>query len=225
MKVGLRADSAHPYKIGLAARYYSAAMPMPQDLFALILASIAVMGSPGPSTISLTAMAAAFGLRGALRYGWGLVAGTIAVLLSVAFGLVALLLAVPGAAPVLLGVSALYILWLAYQIATAPPLGAKPQDMQAPAFMGGLLLAIANPKAYLAIAAVFAGNTLLPGQPGPDAALKIAVLSGMIALIHLAWLLAGAAFARALHDPFWSRVVNITLAIALVVMTGLALLG
>lgn len=79
-------------------------------LLSLIVASLLVMGSPGPSTISVTAVGAAFGLRRSLAYLSGLVAGTVAVLLAVAAGVVSVLLAVPQLAPVLLAASAVYIL-------------------------------------------------------------------------------------------------------------------
>ena len=58
-----------------------------------------------------------------------------------------------------------------------------------------LHLADANPKAYVAIAAVFAGTTLAD-DPTPDALLKTAVLALMIVVIHVVWLLAGTSFAR-----------------------------
>jgi threonine/homoserine/homoserine lactone efflux protein len=55
-----------------------------RPLLSLILASAAVMGSPGPSTVSVTAVGAAFGFRRSLGYMAGLVLGTMAVLLAVA---------------------------------------------------------------------------------------------------------------------------------------------
>ncbi len=175
-------------------------------LLSLIVASLLVMGSPGPSTVSVTAVGAAFGLRRSIAYTSGLVAGTVAVLL-----------AEPRLAPVLLAASAAYILYLAFRIATAPPLSTHDGTVAAPSFVGGVLLAIANPKAYVAIAAVFAGSTLAPVP-------KIAVLSGMVVLIHVAWLLAGAAFSRVFHDPVWSRRVNIAFAAALVATTAYAVM-
>lgn len=186
-------------------------------LLSLIVASLVVMGSPGPSTISVTAVGAAFGLGRSLGYLSGLIAGTIAVLLAVAAGVVAVLLAVPGLAPVLLATSAIYILYLAVRIATAPPLSKPDAAAAVPSCAGGVLLAIANPKAYVAIAAVFAGSPV-------DAVLKTAVLGAMIVLIHVVWLLAGAAFARVFHDPAWSRRVNLAFAAALVTTTVYAVL-
>ena len=186
-------------------------------LLSLIVASLIVMGSPGPSTISVTAIGAAFGLRRSLGYLSGLIAGTLAVLVAVAAGVVSLLLAAPRLAPVLLAVSAFYILYLAYRIATAPPLSKQDKAVAAPSFAGGVLLAIANPKAYVAIAAVFAGSTL-GGVP------KTAVLGVMIVLIHLVWWLGGASFARVFHDPVWSRHVNLAFAAALVATTVYAVM-
>ena len=48
-----------------------------RSLLALILASVIIMGSPGPSTISATAVGAAFGFRRSLRYACGLIVGAI----------------------------------------------------------------------------------------------------------------------------------------------------
>jgi threonine/homoserine/homoserine lactone efflux protein len=196
-----------------------------RPLAALILASAAVMGSPGPSTMSVTAVGAAFGLRRSLDYLWGLILGTIAVLIAVATGLFALLLSVPRLAPLLLAASAAYILYLAFKIATAPPLSKTDRRTAAPSFAAGFLLALANPKAYVAIAAVFASADLPVGAPAAGALLKTVVLALMIVAIHLAWLLAGSAFSRIFHDPVSSRIANILFAVILVVATAVAILG
>jgi threonine/homoserine/homoserine lactone efflux protein len=196
-----------------------------RPLAALILASVVIMGSPGPSTISITAVGASFGIRRSLSYACGLIVGTIVVLLMVAAGVVAVIASIPYGARVLSGVSAAYICFLAFRIATAPPLDAQTKQVAAPAFFVGLVLAMANPKAYLAIAAVFAGTTVVAGNPGLDAMLKITLLSVMIVIIHLCWLLVGASLSHVLHDPVSSRVVNVSLATALVIMTAVALIN
>lgn len=192
-------------------------------LLALILAAAVVMGSPGPATISVTAVAAAFGLRRSLGYLCGVILGTIVVLLAVATGIVAALLSLPQIAPVLVAASAAYILYLAYRIATAPPLTRQSEDANAPSLAGGFLLAVANPKAYVAIAAVFAGTTL--AEAGAlDTLAKTAVLAVMIVVIHVCWLLAGASFRRVLYDPLMSRIVNLVFAGVLVATVLLAFL-
>lgn len=195
-----------------------------RSLTALILASTVIMGSPGPATISAAAAGAAFGVRRSLKYVCGLIVGTIAVLATVSIGVVALMFSIPQGARALGAVSAAYILFLAFKIATAPPLASPGERIIAPAFAGGLLLAIANPKAYLAIGAVFAGAAVIVDDSRVDAVIKTALLSLMIVIIHFAWLSAGASLSRVLRDPASSRVVNLFLAAALVATTLVALL-
>ena len=198
------------------------------SLLALLLSALAVMGTPGPSTLSVTAVGAAFGLRRSLPYVLGINLGTISVLLAVAAGIVTLLMSMPRLAPFLLAASLAYILYLAYRIATAPPL-ARPVEGEAtgsaPSFLGGYLLGIANPKAYLAISAVFAGSSLPFGDPLLEALAKLAVLSFLIVVIHTVWLLAGVSLSRVLRDPLASRLLNIAFALILLVTTFWATFG
>jgi threonine/homoserine/homoserine lactone efflux protein len=189
----------------------------------LVVTALAIMGSPGPATISLTAVASAYGVRRSLGYVIGIIVGTAIVLVAVATGITATLLAVPALRTVLIVFSAAYILWLAYRIATAPRLGAQTATAAAPSLVGGTLLGVANPKAWVAIAAVFA-SARLADTATADAAAKVAVLSVMIVLIMAAWLIAGASLAPLLRDPHRARIVNTALAASLVGATALAVL-
>jgi threonine/homoserine/homoserine lactone efflux protein len=187
----------------------------------LVVTALAIMGSPGPATISLTAIGSAHGVRRSLGYLAGIVAGTVVVLVAVATGITATLLAVPAVRPVLIGIAAAYILWLAYHVATAPPLAADGASVPAPALSGGLVLGVANPKAWVAIAAVFA-SVRLAAAAAVDATAKVAVLAILIVVINAAWLVAGASLAPLLRDPRRGRAVNVALAVALVAATALA---
>jgi threonine/homoserine/homoserine lactone efflux protein len=189
----------------------------------LLLMSLAIMGSPGPATISLVAAGSVHGVRRSLRYLVGIIAGTAIVLIAVASGVTAALLAVPAIGPVLTWASVAYILWLAYRIATAQPLSVPAAGTGAFTFSGGTLLGAANPKAWVAIAAVFASAHL--ARPAlPDAGAKVALLSAMIVLICVAWLGAGTAIAPLLTDKRRARFVNVALAVMVVGTTSLALL-
>jgi threonine/homoserine/homoserine lactone efflux protein len=194
-----------------------------ERLGALVATSLAIMGTPGPATISLTATGSAYGIRRSLAYLAGIVAGTVAVLLAVASGITAALLALPAVRPGLVAAAVAYILWLAYHIATAPPLSEAVAGAQPPGLTGGALLGIANPKAWVAIAAVFAGSRLAGGDV-LDASAKVGVLTLMIVLINGTWLAAGASLAPLLRDPSRARIVNVALAAVLVVAAGLAVL-
>jgi threonine/homoserine/homoserine lactone efflux protein len=151
----------------------------------LVVASLALMGSPGPATISLAAVGAAYGVRRSVGYLLGIIAGTTLVLVAVATGITAALLAVPAIGPALVAVSAVYILWLAYRVATAPPLSEQGGSADVPSLAGATFLAVANPKAWVAIAAVFAGTSLADSAT-VDAFAKVVVLAGMIVVIMVA---------------------------------------
>ena len=187
----------------------------------LLLTSLAIMGSPGPATISLVAMGSAYGVRRSLPYLAGIIIGSTIVLVAVATGITAALLAVPAVGSLLIGVAAAYILWLAFHIATAPPLSEQ-TAAAVPSLAGGTLFGVANPKAWVAIAAVFAGAQLADAAAA-DAAAKLAVLTAMIVVINATWLLAGTSLAPLLRDPRRARVVNVALAVALVGATALTL--
>jgi threonine/homoserine/homoserine lactone efflux protein len=81
---------------------------------------------------------------------------------------------------------------------------------------------MANPKAWVAIAAVFASARLVHSA-ATDALAKAALLTGMIVVINTMWLLAGAAFAPTLRHPRRSRLVNGVLAVVLVAATAFAI--
>jgi threonine/homoserine/homoserine lactone efflux protein len=189
----------------------------------LLVTSLAIMGSPGPATISLTAVGSAYGVRRSLGYLIGIIVGTMIVLVAVATGMTATLLAVPALRAFLIAISAAYILWLAYRVATAPPLAAETSPANAPSLAGGALLGVANPKAWIAIAAVFA-SVRLADDAAADAASKIAVLTAMIVLVCVTWLIAGVSLASVLRDPLRARIINTALAAALVGATALAVL-
>jgi threonine/homoserine/homoserine lactone efflux protein len=74
-------------------------------LIALFTAAIALMGSPGPATLSSAAAAAAYRLR-AVPYVVGISLGTITVMVLVAAGVTGLITSIPGAAPVISALAA-----------------------------------------------------------------------------------------------------------------------
>ena len=194
------------------------------NLVLLWLAALPLMGSPGPATLSTAAVGATYGARRGLPWLAGIVAGTATVLLLIATGVTALVLAVPTLKIAITVAAAAYILYLAWRIATAPPLSKPTEAAKAPAFPGGFLLAVANPKAFAAIGAVYAGHSVVPDDFALDAAVKIAALTLVIVVVNGTWLVFGALIAQVLHDSRKGRIANIVFAVLLVVSVGLALI-
>jgi threonine/homoserine/homoserine lactone efflux protein len=191
-------------------------------LMGFFLAAVALAGSPGPATLSLTATGAAFGARRGIAYLAGIVIGMVAVMAIVASGVVGLLLAVPGATPVVTVLAAAYFLYLAWRIATAPPLTDGNGQRRAPTFVAGLALSLVNPKGYAAMAALYSGFALVPDRLALDIAVKMAVLTLIIVAVNVAWLLAGAALTRFFREPRSNRVINVAFAVLLVASVVLA---
>lgn len=192
-------------------------------LAGFLLAGVALTGSPGPATLSLTATGAAFGMRRGLGYGAGITLGMLAVMALTASGVVAVILALPGLAPVVTILAALYFLYLAFRIATAPPLSEADRDAAAPSFAAGFALSLVNPQGYAAMAALFSGFALLPQQPAVDAGLKIGLLFLVIAIVNIAWLLAGSGLAGLFRDPRSNRIVNLIFAVLLLASLAAAI--
>jgi threonine/homoserine/homoserine lactone efflux protein len=172
-------------------------------LSGFLLAALALAGSPGPATLSLTATGAAFGAGRGVAYLAGIVVGMMAVMAAVAAGLVGLLMAVPGVTPVVTVMAAAYFLYLAWRIA----------------------MALVNPKGYAAMAALYSGFILVPDRLGADAAVKMAVLTPIIVAVNVAWLLAGAGLTRFFRDPRSNRLINVAFAVLLVASVVPALFG
>lgn len=196
---------------------------MENSLMLLWLAAFPLMGSPGPATLSLAGLGTAFGVRRGLPYLGGIILGTFGVLIMIATGVTALILAEPALVTILTVVAAIYILYLAWKIATAPVgLKAKSKD-SAPAFLSGFLLAVANPKAFAAIGAVYAGHTLLEDDLIIDSFAKVTALTVVIVIVNGAWLSFGSSFSLLLSNPRYGRVANVVFALMLIASVGIAL--
>ncbi|EBA06271.1 LysE family translocator [Sagittula stellata] len=186
------------------------------DLPQFLLAGFALAGSPGPNTLSMAAVGAAFGRREAIGYLLGLSVGMLGVIALVGTGTAGLLLAVPGAAPVITGLAALYFLWLAWRIANASPIGPADSGRRPPRWHEGALLSMMNPKAYAAMAALFSGFTLRPA-PLPDALTKTLLAFAVILTVNAAWMVIGTLLTRLAGNPRTARAINYGFAAALLI--------
>ena len=193
-------------------------------LIGFIIAALALAGSPGPGTLSLAAAGAAFGARRGLAYMIGIDVGMAGVIAITASGVVGILLAVPGATPLVTALAGAYFLYLAYRIATAPPLAENAAEQSAPSFAAGVALSLINPKGHAAMAALFSGFILVRERLAFDFAAKFAVLAVIITSVNLAWLTGGAALTRFFREPRTNRIVNVTFAVLLIASVAVALM-
>jgi threonine/homoserine/homoserine lactone efflux protein len=194
-----------------------------EGLLGFIVAGFALAGSPGPGTLSLAATGAAFGARRGLAYMTGINLGMAGVMAITASGVVGILLALPGATSVVTVLAGAYFLYLAFRIATAPPLSEHDEARKPPSFAAGVFLSFVNPKGYAAMAALFSGFVLLRDRLVLDAAVKIAVVAIVITSVNLVWLFAGAALTRMFREPGPNRIINVIFAILLIASVAVVL--
>jgi len=133
-----------------------------QEFTALLALATAMSFTPGPNTTLSTALAANHGLRHALPFVFSVPVGWALLLLLCAFGLGALVLAIPALANgiKLLGVT--YLLWLAWMLARTRPAQVSgtpltPHWRPMRLFWQGVALQFVNIKAWMLALAIVSG--------------------------------------------------------------------
>jgi len=109
--------------------------------------------SPGPGNMFFAANGARFGFRSTLGATTGYHLSTLAVTFAIGSGFASILAIAPQGLLVVKTVGALYVLWLAWKLATAGQPGNP--DAQPATILDGAVLLVLNPKAYVIIALMF----------------------------------------------------------------------
>jgi len=171
--------------------------------------------TPGPNNMLLTASGANFGFLRSLWLLIGIMIGMQVMLLMVAFGIGGLILLYPSLHLFLKVAGSIYLLWLAWKIATAKyerleTDKAPPAPM--PFWQGGLLQLI-NPKAWLmALGAV--ASFSLPGEAYRGSVIAISFAMALVNLVSgLIWLGFGSLIGRILRSRRAWTIFNVSMGI------------
>lgn len=188
-----------------------------------LTAAVGLLGSPGPAIAALVAVGRARGLVGGLPYFLGLQLGLATAAGITAAGLFSLLASFPSALRVMTIAATIYLIYLAYKIASSP-VGETAQASNgahsSPA--AGFLLGVTNPKAYLAFASLLASYTLIKGSAVQDTFTKWFLLVAVMIVVDIVWLYVGAFLRGLMLSPNSERVLNITLGLTVLIAAGLA---
>lgn len=167
--------------------------------------SYVVLGTftPGPNNIMSMVNASRFGFRNTVRFMSGIVFGFFLILaLSCAFTL-GLYEVLPSVKPYMTAVGALYMLWLAWKIASAKPVGEAASD-GTNTFAAGLALQFLNPKAML-YGLTAASTFIVPYYKSPVTLLGFSLFMALMGMLSvISWATFGSVFARFLtrhHRP------------------------
>jgi threonine/homoserine/homoserine lactone efflux protein len=154
----------------------------------------------------------------------GLCLGTNLVAGMVVAGYAALLLATPYIRTVLMALSFGYLFWLALKIAFAGRKLAFIQADRPPGLVGGVMLQIINPKAYVVNTALFTGFAFANSSLLAETAWKFLILNAIWIVIHLLWLYAGISLNRFNLSERAQFAINSGMALAMVGVVILAAL-
>lgn len=183
----------------------------------LALATFCFVSSitPGPNNMMLLASGANFGFRKTVPHMLGVSLGFAAMVFAVGVGLGAAINAYPMLYDVLRVVAVVYMLWLAWRIATASGIGDASSGARPMSFLEAAAFQWINPKAWAmalgATAAFVAPDQFLIGA---------LVVAGVFALVNLpciaSWAGFGVVLRRFLDSPRALRAFNVTMALLLV---------
>jgi threonine/homoserine/homoserine lactone efflux protein len=183
------------------------------------LAVFSFVGSitPGPNTMLLLASGVNHGFRATAPLMAGVSIGVLVMLLAVGLGLGQLFLAFPALYTVLKVFSVVYLLWLAWKIASAKP--AVPGDGETAAppltFLEGAGFQWVNPKAWTMCITVASAYTV-PNRYVESMLIAALVFAAINVPSVMAWAGFGASLRQFLADPRRVRIFNITMALLLV---------
>ena len=181
------------------------------------LAAFAFVSSvtPGPNNLMLLASGANFGIRRTVPHMLGIGIGFMVMIVLVGVGLMGLFDAVPASYTMLKVVAVIYLVWLAWKIATADaPRNSGVAKGRPLTFMQAAAFQWVNPKAWtMALTAI----TVYAPDRSLAAVLVVALVFGLINLPSVSsWAWLGVQMRRLLTSPGRLQAFNWTMAALLI---------
>jgi threonine/homoserine/homoserine lactone efflux protein len=162
------------------------------------IAAVFVLGiTPGPAVVAISARALASGLRPALGFHFGVVAGDTVLMLLAIFGLAAAAQAMGSWFAVVRIAGALYLVWLGIRLWRAEPRPPGVEAAPAPgafrrSVLDGFVLTLGNPKAIVFYAAFLPTFVDLARIEAADVAILVAVIAGVLTVTNMSYALLAA---------------------------------
>lgn len=188
---------------------------MTPDLFtALLTFALVTVITPGPNNFMLMASGANFGVARSVPHMAGIALGFPAMVFLVGLGVMSVFDLWPPAYTILRIASAVYLLYLAWKIATAAPKFESESGGRPLTFLQAAAFQWVNPKAWsMALSAI---TLYAPGR-GVASVLWVAGIYVACSLVSTSgWTVLGTAIGRLLGAPRRLRIFNIVMAILLV---------
>jgi threonine/homoserine/homoserine lactone efflux protein len=184
-------------------------------LSALVVFALVTLFTPGPNNVMLMTSGVNFGFSRTQPHLWGVSLGFSLMVLIVGLGLGAVFTAVPVFYTVLKYVSAAYLLYLAWRIATSGSVEEDKGRGRPMTFLEATAFQWVNPKGW--IMAIGSVTTYAAVLAFPFNMILIAALFGVLGTLSaLTWVGFGTGLRRFLRSPRAVRIFNLVMALALI---------
>lgn len=188
------------------------------DIAALVIfaGALAIAAAvPGPAIAAIVARVLARGTTGLAPFLLGIILSDVLWLTLAVMGLAVMAQTFQGLFLTIKYIGAAYLLWLAWRFWTTPAasISAKPLDVREggfPAFMGGMMVGLANPKAMMFYLALVPGFIPLNSVTLFTFAELSFVTFSVLVVIFSAYVFAAARARRLLTSPRALAIVNRT---------------
>jgi threonine/homoserine/homoserine lactone efflux protein len=182
--------------------------------FALIVFAFVTSITPGPNNLMLLASGMNFGFRRSIPHMLGISGGFGLMIVVLGLGAGQVFDTFPIFYDGLRIVSGLYMLWLAWKIATSGPVGEGIEQSKPMTFLQAALFQWVNPKAWMMAVAGIATYSLADTYLG-----SLALIALVFSVVNLptisVWTLAGTGLRRLLVRPKFLLAFNIAMALLL----------
>ena len=190
-------------------------MTVSATLAALVVFSFVSSITPGPNNMMLLASGVNFGFRRTIPHMLGIGGGFVVMTAMIGLGLGQVFVRFPALYTGLKIAGALYMLWLAWKIATSGSVKEGAAPARPLTFLGAAAFQWVNPKAWM-MAVTAVATYALTDSP----TLNALIVAGVFGAVNLpsvsVWAAFGTGLRQWLQDPRWLRAFNWTMAAALV---------
>lgn len=198
---------------------------MIEAILSLAITTALLFGSPGPATMALAGTGATFGFRRGTSFLYGILCGLTVAITAAATGLATLFNNFPSLRLVAQTFGAIYIVYIAYKIATAPITNIEDsEEKNVPRFRDGFILNLVNVKAYAAFFAIFS-QFLLPFNQVAFAYLSTGIVCIIItAVVDVIWLWFGSVISPLFIRPRQASVLRVSFAVAMLIAVAIVII-
>ena len=190
---------------------------MNMSLFApYLLFCIVMTSTPGPNNALVMLSGARFGIYKTVPLILGIAFGVAVQLFTIGIGLNQIFLTLPQLQFILGFIGFMYILWLAWKIASSGPLNIELEQKPSMGFLQGALFQWVNPKAW--IISISTVSTYFALNPPVSEIIYAALILMLVSIPCVGiWAVSGLFLRQHLIKPQFAFIFNITMAIALLV--------